>query len=113
MSASEPTRAERVAAYKAKAYAFDWSIDEKTDEFVAVARGVDYRLPLGITFRDVKAYQEAETVDDIEGIRILLTSAGKTEVLDALEAEPIGLMAAILDEYGHVLAELQDATLPE
>lgn len=112
MSAT-PTRAERVAAYKAKAFAFNWEIDDQTDEFVATAAGEEYRLPLALTFRDVEKYQNAEADDDIERLRILLAAAGRTEVLDRLKAVPIGLMAAILDEYGQVLAEVQDASLPE
>lgn len=103
----------RIAALRARLTAFDWDIDNDTDEFVATVGPDDFRLPLALTYRDLREFSESGETNEIEGLRVLLEKTGKSDVLDRLEALSLATFAAILNKYGEVLAQVQDATLPE
>lgn len=110
-TAKPGTKKARLEAYaKAKA-AFTWDIDEKADEFVALAEGQEYRLPLDFTFDELLKFRDAD--DEMEALVNFLGASEAADTLDRLKAGSYVRMVAILDAYGETVAEVQKLALGE
>ena len=104
---------EQIAAYRAKVANFETSIDLDADEFVvSTPAGETYRLPLGLSYKDIRKITRS-TDDDLGVLRPILEPLGYGATLDRLEDAPVAFVYGVTTAYGTALAKVQDASVGE